>query len=163
LIKLLHFYRRFEPDARLILVGGLLMKDYVRWLQRFAKNLGLTDSVTFTGHVTQQEMVTYYKTADLFVSMSEHEGFGKPLIESMYLDLPVLAYASTAVPLTLGGAGVLFNDKDFEGLAEMADMLIKDQRLRSQVQKAQRERVKTFLEPNVRKLWATYLEALNLL
>ena len=163
LIKLLYFYRRFEPEARLILVGGLQMKDYVRWLRRFAENLGLADAVIFTGHVTQQEMVTYYKTADLFVSMSEHEGFGKPLIESMYLGLPVLAHASTAVPSTLGGAGVLFHDKDYEALAEIVDILVQNKHLRKQIIAAQNERVEAFLATNVRRLWAAYLEKLGLL
>ena len=163
LIKLLYFYRRFEPDARLVLVGGLHLKEYVSWLRRFAVGLGVDDAVTIAGHISQAEMVTYYKTADLFVSMSEHEGFGKPLIESMYLGLPVLAYASSAVPSTLGGAGVLFHEKDYESLAEIVDILVKNRRLRQRIIAGQNERVMAFLEPNVRKLWATYLEKLNLL
>lgn len=163
LIKLLYFYRRFEPDAHLVLVGGLHLKEYVTWLRQFAIRLGVDDAVTFAGHVTQQEMVTYYRTADLFISMSEHEGFGKPLIESMYLGLPVLAYAATAVPSTMGGAGVLFHEKDYESLAEIVDILVQNQRLRQRIIAGQNERVKAFLEPNVRRLWATYLEKLSLL
>lgn len=163
LIKFLYFYRRIEPDARLVLVGSLQLKDYVSWLHHFARTLGLEDAVIFTGRVTQQEMVTYYKSADLYVSMSEHEGFGKPLIESMYLGLPVLAYASSAVPSTLGGAGVLFSRKDYEGVAEIADILIKDKELRSRVLNAQKQRVQTFLEPSVRQRWQDYLKELGLL
>lgn len=163
LIKLLYFYRRFEPDARLVLIGGLQGKEYVSWLRQFAEGLGLGDAITFAGHVSQQEMVTYYKTADLFVSMSEHEGFCKPLIESMHLGLPVLAYGSTAVPSTMGGAGVLFHEKDFEALAEIVGILVNNQGLRQRIIAGQNERVKAFLEPNVRRIWAGYLEKLNLL
>ena len=55
--------------------------------------------------------------------MSEHEGFGVPLVESMLLDVPVLAYRAGAVPGTLGGAGVLFDEKRLDEVAEMASRL----------------------------------------
>ena len=96
-----------------------------------ARDLGLgADAVAITGHVSHQDMLTYYRCADVYVSMSEHEGFGKPLIESMYCGLPVMAYASSAVPDTLGGAGILFHDKNYEALAELFDMLMDDDALR---------------------------------
>ncbi len=163
LFKLLYYIRRFEPQARLLVVGGLGERAYTNWLRYFAGRLGLTDAVRMTGHVTQQEMVTYYQGADLFVSMSEHEGFGKPLIESMYFDLPVLAYAATAVPSTLQDAGILFTRKEFESLAEMCGMLISDQNLRRQVIAGQRKRVNAFLEPQVRHKWEEYLRDLGFL
>ncbi|MFN2136087.1 MAG: glycosyltransferase family 4 protein [Candidatus Promineifilaceae bacterium] len=160
LLKLLTYYRRIEADAHLVLVGNTDDEAYMEWLRTFIAEHNLAGAVTFAGHVSQEEMVTYYKAADLFVSMSEHEGFGKPLIESMYLGLPVMAYAATAVPSTLGGAGVLFTEKAFEPLAEMVDMLVKDQMLRRQLTAAQRERVRAFLEPVVRGQWQQYLEDL---
>jgi glycosyltransferase involved in cell wall biosynthesis len=162
LVELLFYYRRVQPEARLVLVGHPEEK-YLIWLKRLVDRLGLSDAVMFTGRVSQQEMVTYYRAADVFVSMSEHEGFGKPLIESMYFDLPVLAYASTAVPSTLGGAGVLFKRKDYEALAELLDLMIYDDKLRSSLIAGQRARVRAFLEPQVREQWLAYLETLGLL
>ena len=163
LIQLLHYYRRIEPGARLVLVGNTTEQVYYHWLKEYAKELGLENAVLFTNFVTQQELLTYYKAADLFVSMSEHEGFGKPLIESMYLELPVMAYASTAVPSTLGGSGVLFKHKQYEPLAELADMIIKDPHLRQSLILKQTKRVQSFLEPTVRRQFQEYLTALNLL
>jgi glycosyltransferase involved in cell wall biosynthesis len=128
-----------------------------------AKSLGMGSSVTLTGRVSQEDMITYYRTADLYVSMSEHEGFGKPLIESMYLGLPILAYRSTAVPYTLAGAGIQFNDKHYEALAELVDILIKDEGIRSHLIKKQKERVKAFLEPQVKTQLQHYLEEVGLL
>ena len=66
----------------------------------------------FVGEVTDDELAAYYRTADVYISLSEHEGFCVPLIEAMAADVPVLAYAAGAVPDTLGGAGVVFSPKD---------------------------------------------------
>lgn len=163
LVKLLYYYRRIEPEARLILVGDRWLLNYDAWLEDFARSLDLGEAVTLTGHVSQQDMVTYYRAADLYVSMSEHEGFGKPLLESMYLGLPVLAYAASAVPATLGDAGVLFYEKDYERLAEVVDILVKDKALRERVIGRQRERVQAFLEPQVKGDLQGFLEGLQLL
>jgi glycosyltransferase involved in cell wall biosynthesis len=93
--------------------------------------------------------------------MSEHEGFGKPLIESMYFGLPVLAYAAAGVPETLGGAGVLIRKKDYEALAELVDIIVKDEALRNRIVARERERVKEFLEPSVRWKWEQYLNSVE--
>jgi glycosyltransferase involved in cell wall biosynthesis len=157
LIKLLHYYRRIEPSAHLLLVGTPWVPTYANWLQEMAQELGLGEAVVFAGHVSQRDMVTYYRLADLYVSMSEHEGFGKPLIESMYLGLPVLAYARAAVPGTMGGSGVLFREKRHEALAELVDILVKDDALRQRIIARQRERAKAFLEPEVHRTWRAFL------
>jgi glycosyltransferase involved in cell wall biosynthesis len=162
LVKLLYYYRRIEPAARLILVGDRWLLNYDTWLEDFARSLDLADAVTLTGHVSQQDMITYFRAADLYVSMSEHEGFGKPLLESMYLGLPVLAYAASAVPATLGDAGVLFHEKDYERLAELVDILVKDNDLRQRLIGRQRQRIQAFLEPQIKEELRRFLETLHL-
>jgi len=164
LIKLLYFLRRVNSQAHLILVGNADDQKYVDWQMKLSREMGLGDSmISFVGHVSHQDMLTYYRCADVYVSMSEHEGFGKPLIESMYCGLPVVAYASSAVPFTLGDAGVLFYEKDFEALAELVDILIKDQALRRRIVTRQTRRVESFLEQNVRHQFESYLRQLGLL
>jgi glycosyltransferase involved in cell wall biosynthesis len=120
--------------------------------------LGLSDALTLTGKVSQQDMVTYYRHAGLYVSMSEHEGFGKPLVESMYLGLPILAYAAASVPYTLGDAGVKFHGKNFERLAELVDILMEDEALRARVVSAQRQKVQDYLESQVHDRFLSFLD-----
>ncbi|MFN2187781.1 MAG: glycosyltransferase family 4 protein, partial [Candidatus Promineifilaceae bacterium] len=93
LIKLLYYYHRIEPEARLILVGSGFLGGYASWLKEFASTLNLSECVDFPGHVSQTEMIAYFKVADLYVSMSEHEGFNVPLVEAMHKGVPVLARA----------------------------------------------------------------------
>ena len=162
LLKLLYCYRRFRTSARLVLVGDRWDMGYDGWVERLAAELRLEDALTLTGKVSQQDMVTYFRHADLYVSMSEHEGFGKPLVESMLLDLPVLAYAAASVPYTLGAAGVKFHEKDFERLAELVDILVQDHDLRARLLDVQRQKVRQFLEPYVRRQFVACLESIAL-
>jgi glycosyltransferase involved in cell wall biosynthesis len=164
LIKFHYCLRRLLPEARLVLVGNTDFETYVAWQARFAHDLGLDEpAVRVTGHVSHRDMLTYYRCADVYVSMSEHEGFGKPLIESMYCGLPVVAYASSAVPDTLGDAGILFHKKDFEALAELVTLVLADEALRGRIIARQSRRVLAFLEPQVRRRWESCLRSLDLL
>src|SRR5262249_12500056 len=117
--------RALGPDVRLLLVGKRpRRRHYFDALQALHYELGLTPwEVVFTGHVDHAELLACYARAHVFVSMSEHEGFGVPLVESMLMRVPVLAHDATAVPHTLGGAGVLFGEKRLEEVAEMAHHL----------------------------------------
>ena len=162
LVKLLYFLRRLESNAHIYLVGDRWEVGYDKWIETLAADFKILDGVTLTGKISQQDMVTYYKTSDFYVSMSEHEGFGLPLIESMYLSLPVLAYGTTAVPETMGDSGVQFLRKDFERLAELIQFLMKNQALRQRLIAHQNERVQNFLEPAVRAQFERLLQQVGI-
>ena len=163
LLKLLHAYGRLQPDAHLYLVGDRWEIGYDKWIEDLAHYLGVAGNQTLSGKVSQQDLVTYYKGADFYVSMSEHEGFGVPLIESMYLGVLVLAYGVTGVPETMGDAGILFFKKEYEALADLLDMLLTERRLRGRILLRQKERAQDFLEPKVRSQFENQLRQLGML
>jgi L-malate glycosyltransferase len=113
LIRWFHAYKKwFNPRSRLLLVGSHSgFERYVAMLHDLVARLGTSD-VHFLGHVSNEELVAYYDIANVFVCASEHEGFCVPLIEAFYMEVPVIAYAATAVPATMDGGGVLIADKD---------------------------------------------------
>ena len=104
----------------------------------------LPERFIFTGAVPDEDLAAYYRRADAYISLSEHEGFCVPLVEAMATDVPVLAYAAGAVPETLGGAGVLFSPKDFEFAAEMLGTLVYDRPVRDRIVSGQRRRLRDF-------------------
>ncbi len=172
LIRLASYWKRFiSPDVRLVLVGkkprratgeGLpLRKHYLDALQAFHFEEGLDSSeVVFTGHVPHDDLLACYRTARVFVSMSEHEGFGVPLLEAMLTDVPVLAYRSTAVGDTLGDAGVQVATKDLPQIAELAHALASDAALRGKVLAGQRQRLEHFAPAAVEGALRRHLESL---
>ena len=127
LIRWFHAYRTvFNPRSRLLLVGAQTQFErYVASLHQLVASLGTPD-VHFIGHVSDQELVAFYEVADLFLCASEHEGFCVPIVEAFYKQIPVLAYAATAVPSTMDGAGVLFDDRDPEHVARLMDAIVSD-------------------------------------
>lgn len=146
IIKVFYYYNKYlNPESRLFLVGSTYgMEIYQKCLENLTLKLGLKDKVIFTGHVSLQELIAYYSIAHLFLCLSEHEGFCVPLLESMYFDIPVIAYKAAAVPETLNKAGVLINQKEYKKIAELSDLLIKDSNLRLEIIKDQKERLKDF-------------------
>ncbi len=150
---ILTFYylkRHVRSDARLLLVGSSHgMEIYLEFLQALVRRLGLSD-VVFAGHVSNSALMAYYRCADVYLSMSEHEGFGVPLLESMHFGVPIVAYEAAALPETLDGSGVLVRRKDYAAVAELIGLLIEDERLRSQIVARQRERLRDFMPRKIK-------------
>ncbi|MEK6629684.1 MAG: glycosyltransferase [Acidobacteriota bacterium] len=148
IIRLAEHYKRYvDAYYRFIFVGRYDgIPRYYYMLRALVAELGwLPDRFLFTGPVPDDELGVYYRASSVYISMSEHEGFCVPLLEAMAADLPVLAYASTAVPDTLGGAGVQFAPKDFEQAAELLGVLAFDDGVRASVIDGQRRRLNHFL------------------
>jgi L-malate glycosyltransferase len=133
-IRCFHAYKQwFNPRSRLLLVGSHAgFEKYVSMVQHFAATIGAQD-VHFVGHVADEELAAYYEIADLFLCCSEHEGFCVPLIESFHMGVPVLAYAATAVPATMDGAGVLFTNKHPVHVAALIDAVASDRQLQDRI------------------------------
>jgi glycosyltransferase involved in cell wall biosynthesis len=151
-IRLAEQYKRYiDSYYRFIFVGRYdgIPRYYNAVRAMILQYRMLPDRFLFPGAVSDHELAAYYRWADVYVSLSEHEGFCVPLIESMAADVPVLAYAAGAVPETLGGAGVLFSPKDLEFAAEMLGTLVYDRTVREGIIHGQRRRLADFALPRV--------------
>jgi L-malate glycosyltransferase len=129
-IRAFHAYRtRHNPRSRLLLVGSYSgFERYLSMLQSMIARLGTPD-VHFLGHVSNEELSALYDVADLFLCASEHEGFCVPLIEAFHKQVPVMAYAATAVPATMDGGGVLYHTKDPLEIARLMEAVLDDPRI----------------------------------
>ena len=146
-IRLAEMYKRYiDSYYRFIFVGRYDgVPSYYAQLRALVHEYKmLPDRFWFTGSVPDEDLGAFYRWADVYVSLSEHEGFCVPLIEAMAADVPVLAYAAGAVPETLGGAGMLFSPKDLEHAAELMGMLVYDRSVRRSVIEGQRQRLRDF-------------------
>jgi glycosyltransferase involved in cell wall biosynthesis len=139
LIKVTFYYKKFiSPLVRLIIVGKTeSLPVYYQALIKLADAFLLTpEEIVFTGHIPDEDMFALYRAADVFLSMSEHEGFCLPLVESMIFDVPVMACDFAAVPDTLDGCGILLREKRVDRVAD-----VRNRSLRDKIVLGQRERL----------------------
>jgi L-malate glycosyltransferase len=144
-IKTFYFYCKYiNKSSTLYLIGRREINPYVKQLEELVETLELSENVVFTGVLNDNELNSYYRNADVFLCMSEHEGFCVPLVESMHFDLPIVAYNSSAISETLGNSGILLNEKNYVLSAELLNVLIEDSSFREAIIKNQRKKLSDY-------------------
>ena len=144
------FRRLYTRPCRLVLVGRFEGggEAYAQDLFERIGEHGLRQMVELTGQVTDDALAGWYDRADLFVSLSQHEGFGVPLIEAMAHDLPVIAYAAGAAPYTMNAHGhdprTVLLSREPEAVAEAMVAVATDPALRSEIISGQRQNLERF-------------------
>ena len=163
-IKLAEHYKRYvDTEYRFIFVGKTDgVPRYYNMVRALVAEYQMpADRFWFTGAVPEDDLATFYRRASAYVSLSEHEGFCVPLLEAMAADVPVLAYSSTAVPDTLGGAGICFTPKDLEFAAELLGELAYNDDLRARVIAGQRRRLDDFGAERLRRDLTSLISTVN--
>lgn len=151
------FRRMCDSRARLHLVGGSTSGAYREALLNFVIALGLEGAVELSGPVSHAALIAYYRAADVYVCLSEHEGFCVPLLEAMHHGVPIVAFAAAAVPETLASAGVLLPAKDPVTVAIAVDRVLQPD-VRAALSEAGARRLADFALARTRARW---LEALG--
>ena len=128
-----NYYYNYDSNSRLLIVGKQdeAFRGYYETLRRLVSKLSLEQSVIFTGGVRDEELKAYYMVAHIFMMTSKHEGFCVPLVEAMAMKLPILAYASSAIPGTVAEAGIVWGERNPLLMAEAIDCLMRDEALRA--------------------------------
>ncbi|WP_297568060.1 glycosyltransferase family 4 protein [uncultured Anaerovibrio sp.] len=129
-----------STDIRLVLAGNI-KPSYGKRLHKMVKELDVTDNVIFTGQISNEELCTWYRLTDVVLSLSEHEGFCVPLVEGMIFDKPVVAYDCSAVPETLGEAGVLIKEKSPRTIATTIHQLLGNEVRLAALKKGRKKRL----------------------
>jgi glycosyltransferase involved in cell wall biosynthesis len=147
-------YRRlYAPNSHLAVVGAVTSPRYQKALERMVDDLDLAGAVELTGPAPFATLLAYYRRADVFVCLSEHEGFCVPVIEAMELGVPVVGYSAAAVTETVADAGVLLEDKEPLAVATAVHRLLSDPAARETLQKAGRARASAFALPVTSAKW----------
>jgi len=112
-------------------------------LQEEALDRGLETQVRFLGQVAEAEKFQYLEMADLYLSTSQHEGFGLVFLEAMACGLPVICYNNGGQVdfLADGETGFLLALNDLDGIRERVRTLIDHPSLREMMGKENRNRV----------------------
>lgn len=131
-IKVFALYQRYRaPTARLVVVGSSAgFENYRRALEELVEEVG-AERVVFTGPISSAARDAWYQQADVYLSMSAHEGFCAPLVEAIAHGTPVVARGAGAVPETLAGAGIMLDGDDLPLVAEAVHEVVSSPRTRA--------------------------------
>jgi len=144
ILKVFAYYSQcINEKSNLFIIGKYDKSDpYYQWLQDVINTLNLKN-INFLDDVPDEDLMSYYELADISIILSEHEGFCIPLVESMTKKVPILAYGAGAIPETLGDAGILLQEKNYEEIAEMIHLIVNDQKIREKIVTAQNKRLQS--------------------
>jgi glycosyltransferase involved in cell wall biosynthesis len=137
-------YRRRQPDARLVLVGVPQSPAHLAALERLAQELA-PGAVKFDAEVTAARLWDYYRSAHVFLCLSEHEGFCIPLLEAFHFGVPVVARDAAAVGEVVGDAGILLDANDgISTVAELLRIVVGDVELRAELRARAERQLEAF-------------------
>lgn len=131
-----------EKEVQLVVVGkkGWLYEDILRAPEKF----GVSQRVKFLDFVSDEDLPSLYKHAEVFVLPSLYEGFGLPVLEAMKNGCPVITSNISSLPEAGGDAAVYVDPQSVEDIAEKIDMVLKDEKMRDTMRKKGLEHIKKF-------------------
>ena len=159
ILKIFYFYHHhINTTSKLWIIGiDIDTEIYSLSLKRMVEEIKLQDAVEFVGGRSDEEVRGFYESADLYISMSEHEGFCMPVVEAMNFEVPVIAADFGALSETIGDGGIIVAKKKHAELAELVHQVLTDSRLNSRLKEKGKQRAASFtyekFKSNIQKIW----------
>jgi glycosyltransferase involved in cell wall biosynthesis len=150
-----------DLPVRLLLAGAAVADAYETDVRNAITRLGLEGKVAILGKREDEDIYALYRSADLYVSLSQHEGFGMPLVEAMAFDLPVLAFAAGSVAATLGPGGLVLENATPATMAAAAKLILQEPGLRRQIIAGQRRSLARYERPVLIGAFQRFLRRLD--
>jgi glycosyltransferase involved in cell wall biosynthesis len=126
LINFFSYLKQYKKNIRLLL-PGFYEKSYYDYLQQIIFKYQI-DDIHFFGRIEQSKLNALYKVSDVFLCLSEHEGYCMPLIEAKYFSIPIIALNKGAVKTTLCNSGILIDELDFKLIKDSVFSILENQK-----------------------------------
>jgi glycosyltransferase involved in cell wall biosynthesis len=159
LIRAFHLFTTYHrPDAVLVLAGRFRLPAYGALVRALVRELNLPN-VWLPGGLTDEELAACYRSATVFATLSEHEGFCVPLVEAMGFGVPCVARDHGAISETLDDAGlVLPAHAGPELVAEALAEVVGNDHLRADYAISARQRIEDYRLSSVKARFLAALE-----
>jgi glycosyltransferase involved in cell wall biosynthesis len=148
IIRLTHAFSRLVNQrgypGKLVITGSVSGAPYQIKMKKLCdaavKETGMEERVVFAGFITDVKLDSLMRRAAFLVYPSIYEGFGIPILEAMKVGTPVITSNLTAMPEVAGGAAVLVDPYDIEGMVSEMSKLLQDNKLREELVRRGMER-----------------------
>ncbi len=153
------FCSRGESNVQLVIAGTHMFRN--SFFQIDYESLSCRDRISFVGRLQREELAPLVGGAMSLLLPSTFEGFGIPIIEAMYCDVPVITSNTTAMPEVAGHAALYADPYDVDSIADAMTKMASDAGLRkSLVEKGKRQREKYSWDATAASLWASIEKSL---
>lgn len=109
------FGQTYTHNLKLVLAGGAA--GHEEELRRFVRDLGMEETVVFTGFIEERDLPEIYSGAVLFLYPSLYEGFGFPPLEAMACGTPTVMSRSSSLTEVGGEAAIYFDPENVGSIA----------------------------------------------
>jgi len=154
--------RQVKEPWHLVLVGDYSGDSFFSSyndVSELTQKLGLTERLTFTGYVPDEDLSVLYNVATMLVLPSFGEGFGLPVIEAMACGLPVAVSNRGSLPEIVNDAGLLFDPSSEKEISDAISRLLTNESLRNELRNKSQARAKLFSWKNGARKMISILEA----
>ena len=147
-----YYYNNIDCNSKLFFIGNdQYFSDYTTMLLDRVKALSSRNNIVFTGKISDELLTKHYQEADVFVCMSEHEGFCIPVLEGMFYKIPVFAYDAGAISFTMGDSGVLIKSKQYDEISKLIYLVLSNKNLKDKILEAQDTNLLRFSKNSVKE------------
>ncbi len=146
-----YYYNNIDCNSKLFFVGNdQYFNDYTTMLLDHVKTLSSSNNIVFTGKVSDKLLEKHYQESDVFVCMSEHEGFCIPVLEGMFFQIPVFAYDAGAISFTMGDSGILIKSKQYDEISKLIYLILSNKNLKDKILESQNTNLLRFSKNRVK-------------
>ncbi len=137
-----------DCPGKLLITGNVSGHTYQKKMKAICdaavNETGMQNRIVFTGFISEMELDSLFRTADLLIYPSLYEGFGIPILEAMKMGLPVITSNVTGMSEVASDAALLINPNSIEDMTDKMDVLLKNEDLRKNMIIKGIERAKSY-------------------
>jgi len=152
IVQLVHAFaglaNQNDYPGKLLITGSVSGAPYQEKMKKICdaavRETGMANRIVFTGYISEMELDSLFRMADVLIYPSLYEGFGIPLLEAMKLELPVITSSTTAMPEVAGGAAYLADPNNTKEMTSAMSDLLQNKKLQEEMKAKGRERARAY-------------------
>lgn len=119
LLQIIMAYAQLPVEYRKpLVIVGKGDKSYIQKVQDMIQYYNLESNIIFVHGMTNQQLVQVYDNSFCLIYPSVYEGFGIPVIESLFRNKPVITSDLSSLPEAAGPGAILVNPYDINELTQ---------------------------------------------